>query len=58
MKFCPECGKEIKDTMRFCINCGADLNKHREVEARRKAAAQSAEPEEPAAEPAQPVERI
>ena len=54
MKFCPECGKEIKDTMRFCINCGADLNKHREVEARRKAAAQSAEPEEPAAEPAQP----
>ena len=25
MRFCPECGKEIKDTMRFCINCGADL---------------------------------
>ena len=46
MRFCPECGREIKDTMRFCINCGADLNKHRESEARRKAAleAKAAEP--------------
>ena len=44
MKFCPECGKEIKDAMRFCTNCGADLNKHREAEARRQAAAQAAGP--------------
>ena len=43
MKYCPECGKELKDTMRFCINCGADLNKHRESEARRKAALQTAD---------------
>ena len=42
MRFCPECGKEIKDTMRFCINCGADLNKHRQSEARRKAAMEAA----------------
>ena len=41
MKFCPECGKEIKDAMRFCTNCGADLNKYRESEARRQAAAQA-----------------
>ena len=27
MKFCPECGNEVKDTMRFCINCGASLIK-------------------------------
>ncbi|MBQ3706364.1 MAG: glycoside hydrolase family 127 protein [Clostridia bacterium] len=58
MRFCPECGKEIKDTMRFCINCGADLTKHRENEARRKAELEAAAPSPFSAftEPEKPAE--
>lgn len=26
MKFCPQCGKELKDTQKFCGKCGKDLD--------------------------------
>ena len=48
MKFCPECGSPIKDQMRFCTTCGADLSVHREREARRAQAASANQTPPPA----------
>ena len=51
MKFCPECGSPIKDQMRFCTTCGADLNAHREREAKRAQANRPNPPAVPATAP-------
>ena len=47
MKFCPECGSPVKDQMRFCTTCGADLTAHRESEARRAKPVQPAQASHP-----------
>ena len=25
MKYCPECGAQVKDTAKFCMKCGCNL---------------------------------
>ncbi len=57
--FCPKCGNEVKDTMKFCGKCGSTLVSAEKVKAYMEAMAAEPEPEVPIAPvpPAVPIEQ-